>query len=254
MPALATRSSPDAADAIDRATVAVLPTGSTEQHGPALPLGMDHYAAQAFARAVADDEAVVSLPTVPVGVSPHHMQFDGSLSVSTETFAAYVRETIESLAEHGLRKVIVVNGHGGNIDALGRVARDLRATETAFAPTWNWWDAVSDLADDLFDEEGGHADAAESSLIWHLHEERVDPDALEAAEAAGADAWGRSVHGAEIGFDTIDFTESGAVGKPTQASPEKGEQLFEAGRDELVELVDWLADRPLPDCWQREHK
>lgn len=254
MPELATLTSPAAGDAIDAAEVAVVPTGSTEQHGPALPLGMDHYSARAFARAVADDESVVCLPTIPVGVSPHHMQFDGSLTVSDETFAAYVRETIESLTEHGLRKVVIVNGHGGNVDALSRAARELRATETAFAPTWNWWDAVEDLAGELFDEEGGHADGAESSLIWYLHEERVEPDALEAAEEHGADAWGRSVHGAGVGFDTIDFTESGAVGKPTQASPEKGERLFEAARDELAALTEWLADRPVTDCWQRAHR
>ncbi|AGB15842.1 uncharacterized protein, putative amidase [Halovivax ruber XH-70] len=254
MPTLATKSSPDSAEAIERAEVAVLPTGSTEQHGPALPLGMDHYAARAFAQEAATDDAVLALPTIPVGVSPHHMQFDGSLTVSPETFAAYVRETIESLATHGLRKVIVVNGHGGNIDALSQVARELRASETAYAPTWNWWDAVEDLADDLFDEAGGHADAAESSLVWHLHEEYVDPDALEAAEADGADAWGERVHGANVGFDTIDFTESGAVGKPTQASPEKGEQLFDEAATALSALADWLAERPIDDCWQRAHK
>ncbi|MFC3957346.1 creatininase family protein [Halovivax cerinus] len=254
MPTLATCSTREAADAIERADVAVVPTGSTEQHGPALPLGMDHYAARAFAGAVAERDDVVSLPTIPVGVSPHHMQFDGSLTVSAETFAAYVRETVESLSEHGLRKVVFVNGHGGNVDALSRVARDLRATETAFAPTWNWWDAVDDLADDRFDEGGGHADAAESSLVWHLHEEHVDPDALTDAEAGGADSWGSSVHGATVGFDTIDFTESGAVGKPTQASPEAGADLFDAAASELAALVDWLAARPIADCWQRDHR
>ena len=254
MPTLATQSSTEAVEVIDSAAVAVLPTGSTEQHGPALPLGMDHYAAQAFARAVADDERVLTLPTIPVGVSPHHMQFDGSLTVSDETFAAYVRETIASLAAHGLQKVIVVNGHGGNVAALNRAARDLRADETAFAPTWNWWDAVEELADELFEEGGGHADAAESSLIWHLHEEYVDPDGLQEAEDHGAATWGRSVHGASVGFDTIDFTESGAVGSPTQASKEKGERLFDAATTELEGLIEWLADRPLTECWQRDHR
>ncbi len=254
MPKLATLTTEASADALETATVAVLPTGSTEQHGPALPLGMDHLAAEAFAHSVADREDTIVGPTVPVGVSPHHMQFDGSLTVSEETFASYVRETIESLAEHGIRKVVVVNGHGGNVGALGRAARGLRASETAYAPTWNWWDAVEDLADELFDEVGGHADAAESSLIWHLHEELVEPNGLDDAEANGSEGWGRTVHGAQIGFDTIDFTESGAVGKPTQAAPEKGAQLFEAGRDELEALLEWLADRPLADCWQRTHR
>ncbi|WP_290810072.1 creatininase family protein [Halovivax sp.] len=254
MTQLANLTTETAADALETTEVAVVPTGSTEQHGPALPLGMDHFAAEAFARSTADREDTVVLPTIPVGVSPHHMQFDGSLTVSPETFEAYVRETIGSLAEHGVRKAVVVNGHGGNAGALRRAARDLRDARTAFAPTWNWWDAVDDLAEELFEEVGGHADAAESSLVWYLHEELVDPDALADAETRGSDAWGRSVHGASVGFDTIDFTDSGAVGKPTQADPAKGERLFERGREELDALVEWLAARPVADCWPRAHR
>ena len=254
MTLLAEQTTTAAADRFEAAEVAVVPTGSTEQHGPALPLGMDHFAAEAFARSTADREDVVVTPTIPVGVSPHHMQFEGTLSVSTETFARYVRETIESVAAHGVQKAVVVNGHGGNAGALSQVARALRAERTAFAPTWNWWDAVGELADERFDEEGGHADAAESSLIWHLHERLVDPDALADAEAGGSEGWGRTVHGAGIGFDTIDFSESGAVGAPTQADPEIGAELFERGCEELENLVGWLADRPVTDCWQRAHK
>ncbi|WP_265110335.1 creatininase family protein [Halosolutus halophilus] len=254
MTLLAERTTATAADALAAAEVGVLPVGSTEQHGPALALGMDHLAAEAFARSAADREDAVVLPTVPIGVSAHHRQFDGTLYVSPETFERYVTETIASLAEHGVRKVVVVNGHGGNTDALRRGARTLRDDRTAFAPPWNWWDSVGDVTDDLFDEEGGHADAMESSLLWYLHETLVDEDELAAAEEGASDAWGESVHGAALGFDTIDFSESGAVGRPTQADPEKGERVFEAARDQLHALLDWLADRPIDDCWPRDHR
>ncbi|ELY94380.1 creatininase [Natrialba chahannaoensis JCM 10990] len=254
MTLLAERTTTDAAADLAAAEVAVVPTGSTEQHGPALPLGMDHMAAQAFARSAADREDTVVLPTIPVGVSVHHRQFDGTLYVSAETFEQYVEETIASLAEHGVRKAVVVNGHGGNSGALRRAARTLRDEETAFAPPWNWWDSVEDVAADLFNEDGGHADAMESSLLWHIREDLVQPDELEAAEAGASESWGESVHGAALGFDTIDFSESGAVGRPTQANPEKGEALFEAGSDQLDALLDWLAAQPLEDCWEREHK
>ncbi|WP_049926523.1 creatininase family protein [Halopiger goleimassiliensis] len=254
MRTLAEHTTTTAAEALEAAEVAVLPVGSTEQHGPALPLGMDHLAAEAFARTATDREDAVVLPTLPVGVSVHHRQFDGTLYVSDETFERYVTETIESVAEHGLRKAVVVNGHGGNSPALNRAARRLRDERTAFAPPWNWWDGVEDLAADLFDEDGGHADAAETSLLWHLHEDLVDPDALETAEDGASDSWGESVAGAAVAFDTIDFSDSGAVGRPTQADPEKGERLFEAGRDRLDALLDWLVERPLADCWPGEHK
>ena len=254
MTLLAERTTTKAAADFESAEVAVLPTGSTEQHGPALPLGMDHMAAEAFAHTAADRDDAVVLPTVPVGVSVHHRQFDGTLYVGAETFERYVAETISSLAEHGLRKVVVVNGHGGNSGALTRAARRLRDERIAFAPHWNWWDVVDDLADELFDEVGGHADAMETSLLWHVREDLVRPDELEAAEAGASAGWGQSVHGAAVGFDTIDFSQSGAVGKPTDADPEKGERLFEAAREELHALLEWLADRPVADCWPHDHR
>ena len=254
MSLLADHTTTTAADALEAADVAVLPTGSTEQHGPALALGMDHVAAEAFARTATDRDDAIVLPTIPVGVSEHHRQFDGTLYVSEATFERYVRETVSSLADHGIRKVVVVNGHGGNSGALRRAARTLRENRTAFAPPWNWWDSVDDVAAELFDEDGGHADAMESSLLWYLNEDLVDPDALEAAEDGASEGWGDSVYGAELGFDTIDFSESGAVGRPTQADPEKGREVFETGRDQLHALLDWLTDRPLEDCWARDHR
>jgi creatinine amidohydrolase len=254
MTLLAEQTTTAAAADLAAAEVAVLPVGSTEQHGPALPLGMDHLAAEAFARTATERDDAVVLPTLPIGVSDHHRQFDGTLVVSPETFESYVGETISSLADHGVRKVAVVNGHGGNTGALRRAARRLRADRVAFAPSWNWWDAVDELSTTLFDEAGGHADAMESSLLWHLHVELVRPDELEAAEAGASEGWGESVHGAALGFDTIDFSDSGAVGRPTQADPEKGERLFDAGSEQLDALLDWLAERPLEACWPREHK
>ncbi|MFP8889265.1 creatininase family protein [Natrialbaceae archaeon A-CW2] len=253
MTLLAEQTTTEAATTLEGADVAVLPVGSTEQHGPALPLGMDHMAAEAFAKTARERDDAVVLPTIPVGVSVHHRQFDGTLYVSEEAFESFVRETLESLAEHGCRKAVVVNGHGGNSNALRSAARTLRDAETMFAPPWNWWDSVGDLADELFEEAGGHADAMESSVLWHVREDLIRPAELEAAEAGASDGWGESVHGANLGFDTIDFSESGAVGKPTQASPEAGAQLFGAARDELHALLDWLVERSLESCWSRGH-
>ncbi len=243
-----------AAEALERADVALLPTGSTEQHGPALPLATDALAAEAVA-AGADRDDVVLLPTVPVGVSAHHRQFHGTLWVSESTFESYVRETLASVASHGVRRAVVVNGHGGNVAANDRAARALRADETAFVAPWNWWDGVPDgLAESLFDEEGGHADAVETSVVRHLRSDLVDADALEAAEDGASPGWGRDVAGADVGFDTIDFSASGATGRPTQGSAEAGRELLEAAGESLAELVDWLAEQPLQSLWPRPHR
>ncbi len=250
---LAEHTTTTAADALETVDVAVLPVGSTEQHGPALPLGTDFMAAEAFAGTLADRDDVAVLPTLPVGVSEHHRQFHGTLWARPETFENYVRETVESIASHGVRKAVVVNGHGGNVDALDRAARRLRAESVAFAPTWNWWESVPEVSDELFETEGGHAGPAETSLLLELAESLVREEALEAAGQGAPEGWGSSVHGASVGFDTIDFTPTGAVGDPTEGSRDAGAELFEAASDELEALVDWLAEQSFESLLPEDH-
>jgi creatinine amidohydrolase len=243
-----------AAEALSDAEVAVLPTGSVEQHGPALPLGTDLFAARAVAETVADHPDAVLLPAIPVGVSSHHRQFDGTLWTDPDTFESYVADVITSVASHGVRKAVVVNGHGGNSDALQRAARSLRDEEVAFATPWNWWSNLDALIEAELDTSLGHADAVETSMMLAVAEEFVREDALEAAEENGSDSWGKSVRGASVGFDAIDFTESGAVGEPTEGSREVGEQLFDHASDDLAALVEWLAEQDLATLWPREHE
>jgi creatinine amidohydrolase len=251
---LADHTTTTARERLAAAEVALLPTGATEQHGPALPLSTDFRAAETVAERI-ERADTVRLPTIPVGVSDHHRQFHGTLSVTPETFEDYVGETVASLADHGVRKVVLVNGHGGNSDALRRAARRLRRQEVAFAVPWNWWSNLADLTRELFGEGTiGHADATETSMVYAVAADLVREDALPEAEAGAADSWGKSVHGGEVGFDTADFSDSGAVGQPTAASREAGERLLDAATDDLDALVDWLAERPFADLLPREHR
>ncbi|WP_276300362.1 creatininase family protein [Halorussus lipolyticus] len=243
-----------AGDAFEEAEVAVLPTGSVEQHGPALPLGTDLLAARAVAETVADHPDALVLPPVPVGVSSHHRQFDGTLWTNPETFEDYVADILASVTEHGVRKAVVVNGHGGNSDALRRAARTLRNEEVAFTAPWNWWSNLDALIEEELDTSLGHADEVETSMMLAVADEWVRESALEDAEDGGADSWGKSVRGASIGFDTIDFSESGAVGEPTAGSREVGEKLLAHAEDDLSALVDWLAEQAMADLWPREHR
>lgn len=250
---LADHTTTTAESELAQAEIAVLPVGSTEQHGPALPLGTDFMVAEAFAESVADRDDVAVLPTLPVGVSEHHRQFHGTLWTSPDTFESYVTETVESIASHGLRKAVIVNGHGGNADALARAARRLRGDETAFAPTWNWWESIPEVSEDLFETEGGHAGPAETSLLLYLAESLVREESIDEAGNDAPDGWGNAVHGASVGFDTIDFTPTGAVGDPTEGSREAGEELFTAAEDELHALVDWLTDQTFESLLPEAH-
>jgi creatinine amidohydrolase len=243
-----------AATRLEDAEVALLPTGAIEQHGPALPLGTDILTARAFAEGVDRDDVIV-LPGVPVGVSDHHRQFHGTLSASPETFGAYVEEILASLEGHGVRKAVVVNGHGGNSDALAGVARRLRTAETVFAVPWNWWGNLGDDLTELFDlGDIGHADEVETSVVLAVAERLVREGALDEAEAGGAASWGESVAGARLPYDALDFTDNGAVGSPTRASREAGDRLAEAARADLDTLVEWLAERPFESLLPPSHR
>lgn len=252
---LAEHTTSNARDALEDVEVAVVPTGSVEQHGPALPLGTDFMAAEALAATCRDRDDVVVLPTIPVGVSEHHRQFHGTLWTDPETFEDYVRDVIGSMAHHDVKKAVVVNGHGGNSGALRRAARTLRQDETAFAAPWNWWESLGGLDEELFGDAGiGHADQMEASMMLRIADHLVRERAMADAEAGASDSWGEFVHGANVGFDTVDFSDSGAVGEPTLATHEAGDKLFEKAEEELAALVDWLGDQHFEDLLPADHR
>lgn len=235
--------------------VAIIPVGATEQHGPQLPLGTDFLTAEALARSAAEVTQTVCTPVIPVGVSSHHLQFWGTLSVSSETLRRYMKETALSVASHGIKRIIFVNGHGGNIPALQEIARELRPQDI-FAVVWNWWldPELIQLFGKLFKSRGSHAGASETSIIWAIDEELVDQSAFDEAVRGASDVFGVVKHGAQLPFDTIDFSQSGATLDPREASKKAGEQILKRAREELVKLIHWLRDAPDEELRLRPHK
>jgi len=226
-------------DRAAEADAALLPVGSTEQHGPHAPLGTDTLAAETVAARGAeayDGDAVVA-PAVPVGISEEHRHFAGTLWVSPDTFRAYVRETVESLAHHGWNRVVVVNGHGGNVDALREVCARLTREGTAYAVPFTWFDAVET------DLEMGHAGPMETSLLLATRPDLVREGQLEEAAADGTARWGEWEAAVNLAYDSVDFSENGVVGDPRQASGQRGEALLDAAGDGLADLVGVVADR-----------
>ena len=245
---------PDAASA--ETDLAVLPVGSTEQHGPHAPLGTDHLAAAAVAEAgVAASDGDVVGPAVPVGIAEEHRHFPGTLWVSPDTFRAYVRETLESLAAHGFDRVVVVNGHGGNVDALRELCARFTRDETGYAVPFTWFDAVSldperdDDAPpppvDLAEVAMGHAGPVETSLVAAVAPDLVREDRFEAAAAESADGWGEWVSGVNLAYDSAAFSENGAIGDPTLSDPELGEWLRDRAAARLADLLETVATRDL---------
>lgn len=214
--------------------VVLLPVGSTEQHGPHNPLGTDHLIAYALALEAGRRAGVAVLPPVPFGVSAHHSAFPGTVWVREEVFKEYVRDVVLSLKRHGVKKVVVVNGHGGNLSALLSLARELR-DEGVLVVVFQWW-TLRQLEQLFTREELGHAAAAETSLNLYLHGEAVDMGSAVDEEPAKLPTDG-------LGYFpelTSDRTRSGVFGVSRTASRERGAQAFEVAVNALVELIERL--------------
>ena len=217
--------------------LAVLPVGSTEQHGPHAPLGTDTLTATAVAeagveayreRAGAD---VLIAPPIPVGVAAEHRAFDGTLWVSPETFRAYIRETIASLAHHGFDRVVIVNGHGGNTNALREVTGTIARKDAAYAVAFTWFDSIDT------EEEMGHGGPVETSLLYHIDGKVIRKETVDAAREGASKGWGEWVAGVNLAHDSDEFSDNGVVGDPTAATAELGEQLLARSGNALAEVL-----------------
>jgi len=231
---------PEAKEYFSKNDTAILPVGSTEQHGPHNPLGTDHLIAKAIAEEVAKRTGVVCLPVIPFGVSSHHRHFWGTVYVRPEVLREYVQDVCLSLKAYGIEKILIVNGHGGNIAALTEAARDLREKENMFVAVFQWWPLAGKLLPEIFSkEERGHAGAEETSLNLFLYPQLVDM--TKAVDEIPMQPFPQ-LEGLNIPWNTADYTKSGVFGKSSTANAEKGRKIFEAIIRELVKLVEKLKE------------
>jgi creatinine amidohydrolase len=228
--------------------IAVLPLAAVEQHGPHLPLGVDTYIAEAYLARVAkilpDDLPVTFLPVQRVGVSSEHLSYPGTLTLSATTAIAVWTEHGESLARAGVRKLVLVTSHGGNVAAMELVARDLRVRLGMLVVTVGWH--RFGYPDDAFAGEekrhGIHGGDIETSLMLAAQPKtvRMDqaPDAKPATIAMAREfKWLGAYRPAGFAWMTQDLHPTGAVGNATQATAAKGEAALEQGANGFVELL-----------------
>ncbi|QZP38535.1 creatininase family protein [Halobaculum magnesiiphilum] len=234
---------------LEETSLALVPVGSTEQHGPHLPESTDHTIAEALAQEAAERGDYLCTPTVNIGVSPHHKQFAGTMWVDAPVFRDYMESLVRNLTYHGIDRVVFVNAHGGNVEHLQEVGRRLYDDEVAYSVEWMWDNSIPDLVDDLFEQNGPHAGPKETSMVWYI-EDNVREEKLEEARDGGLvdleDAETMK-HGARTFYDAVDNSGNGGFGDPTDASAEKGKQLFEAASEQLVHLCDWMAAQDAED-------
>lgn len=226
-------------EALDKDKVVILPLGSFEQHGRHLPLLTDTLIITAIAERVEAEhpETVVLLPTLWLGYSSHHAGFAGTLTAAPNTYIDLLCQILEPIIELGFRKILALNGHGGNECptrmALREVRRKLSIPEELWLVTMSNWTAVPQML---------HACEHESSLMLHLRKELVQMDKAEAilkpfhSEFYSFDFHQPDIVTVDCSFKEI--TKTGALGHPQMATAEKGETLLQKMVEETSRFVE----------------
>jgi creatinine amidohydrolase len=228
--------------------IAVLALAATEQHGPHLPLGVDTIIADAYlgrVRSLLPAELPVTfLPVQAIGQSDEHLDYPGTLAISAATVIRTWTEIGESVHRAGLRKLVLVTSHGGNVEAMGIVARDLRARLGMLVVTAAWH--RFGYPDGLFGAEerrhGIHAGDIETSLVLAHQPQTVRMDKAARADSAAIAMQSEfkylsSYRPAGFGWMSQDLHASGAIGDATAATADKGKAAIEHGARAFVALL-----------------
>lgn len=229
-------------------TVALLPVGALEAHGMHVPYGSDAFhsamvADRICAKAWDRGARPLLLPAIPFGVQGNTRNFPMTINVRQAHIDAVITDIVESLEFHGVKKLVIVNGHGGN--DFKPLLRDLYPRTPVFLALVDWWKVGSDAAKGIFSKGGEHADEMETSVGMALFGHLVH------LEDAGDGAANRSrFEAVEKGWVSIArpwhlVTNDSTHGDPRAASKEKGERYIELVVDRMAEFIVQLAAAPM---------
>jgi creatinine amidohydrolase len=236
---------------MDRGSTTILiPLGSTEQEGTHLPLGVDTYVAERLAHEVARETAALAGPALPLGYSGWFLEFPGTISLKVETLIQVLREYTSCLIHHGFRKFIFINGHAGNSTPVDVVARECTSDHPVHIAMVEIWKIANSMAQgipELRENTFKHAGEIMTSIMLFLHPEMVSLDRakIEYVKSSREQFRAKSTLGPaefkEIEISLYDraknLTESGIMGDPSAATPQKGEAIFNRLKAYLIEMT-----------------
>jgi creatinine amidohydrolase len=258
---------PEINDAVAQRRVVILPVGSVEQHGRHLPLDVDVKLSSSvvYEAARRAPDLMVVLPPVSYGYCHHVMDFPGTINIEPSTFVKFLLDITRSVAYHGFKRIIIVNGHGSNHPLVEQVGRQTILQTDALCVTLSWWQLVADYWNKELRASavpGGCAHACELETSVYLH---VDAAHVRSAEITSTfpgystfpeeDTW----HYVDLTVSspatlvewTSTYTQTGVIGDAEKATADKGRKAFEYAVERMITLVRWFRDRPHPG--RRDH-
>jgi len=209
----------------ERGAVVIVPVGSVEQHGLALPVNTDNreieWVAQEAARRA--KAPVLVTPVMPFGISPHHMMYPGgTITLRVETLLRVLAEVCESIVQHGFDRILILNGHGGNMGTVDAAALELKCRLVRQIRAVNWWELIipvfGAVCDGPVTKTIGHAGEAEASCVLALTPKSVRRDRMQLVP--------------------------GITDNPVLATAEKGKRILDAGAAAVAQLLEEMAASP----------
>ena len=228
-------------------TVVLIPIAAVEQHGPHMPTGTDHLICTAISEAVETEhaECVLLVPTLWLGASAHHLRFGATLDLALDTYITTLCNIARSVLDDRFRRILFLNGHGGNVDPLRVALRQLQLRyPDALLTGGSYWSVADDAIQATLEGSHkfvGHACEFETSMILHLYPDLVDQERLVDAGSLIPD----QLHGLFVSRDMRQRTAAGYTGRPDLASAAKGKRLFTAIVERLGTVISQLLQQPL---------
>ncbi|UCD77031.1 MAG: creatininase family protein, partial [Desulfobacterales bacterium] len=249
---------PDAAERLKEVDIALLPVGAVEQHGPHLPLDTDAFDAEYLSHRVADacsDPKPLVLPTVSYGVSYHHEGFQGTISLSNDTLARLIYDIGISLSRNGIKKMVIINGHGGNSPALNHAAQMINRDAHIFVcvDTGETSDVdIDDLVETPNDVHAGEIETS-TSLAVRPHLVKMNQALQSVPEFSSRYLDFTSKRSVLWYAHTRKISKTGVMGDPTKASAAKGRKIWEIMIAHLVAMVEDLKLMTLEEIHHRKY-